>query len=64
MKKEYVSSRMESELKHEVEHILSELGITPSGAIRVFYKAIKRNGGMPFDIKLYDEGGMYEHTES
>lgn len=64
MREEYVSARMEGDLKQEVEAILAELGLTPSSAIRILYKAIKRNGGMPFDIKLYEGGISDGYTES
>ena len=45
-------ARIESKLKKEAENILSELGITASNAITIFYKQIILQNGLPFDVKL------------
>lgn len=43
---------VDSKLKSQVENICSELGITLSTAIEIFFKAVIRNNGMPFAISL------------
>jgi DNA-damage-inducible protein J len=47
-----VKAKMESGLKHDVEEILSEIGINHSEAIRIFYKQILIHRGIPFELKL------------
>ena len=44
--------RIDKELKKETEAILSALGLTTSAAVTIFAKAIVRDGGIPFDLKL------------
>lgn len=50
-----VHTRMDTELKQNVEIILNQLGLTHSDAIKLFYKKIKLNGGLPFEIKILDK---------
>lgn len=45
-------ARIEPNVKIEAEAILSELGITTSNAINIFYKQIILQGGLPFSVKL------------
>jgi DNA-damage-inducible protein J len=47
-----VRARVNDELKHEVEHILSDLGLTMSDAINALFKQIKLNHGLPFEVKI------------
>lgn len=47
-----VYARIEPELKEEAESILSDLGISASSAITMFYKQIIINKGIPFELKL------------
>lgn len=47
-----VQVRMPEELKQEVSHILSEVGLTPSDAINMFYKQIVLHRGIPFDVRI------------
>lgn len=47
-----VQVRMPEELKNEVSHILSEVGLTPSDAINMFYKQIILHNGIPFDVRI------------
>ena len=58
-----VYARIDSDLKENAEGILSQLGISPSSAIQMFYSQILLNKGVPFDLKLPDAkigsiGGM------
>ena len=47
-----VQVRMPEELKNEVSFILSEVGLTPSDAINMFYKQIVLHNGIPFDVRI------------
>ena len=43
---------MDLDLKENVEAILAQLGLTSSDAIKLFYKQIELNGGLPFELKV------------
>lgn len=47
-----IHTRIDCELKNNVENILSQLGMTSSDAIKLFYKQIELNGGLPFELKV------------
>lgn len=55
MRNEFVSARVEPQLKADVQVILEELGITPSQAIIMLFKSIKREHGIPFSLMLPNE---------
>jgi len=44
--------RIDTNLKENAEGILSQLGITPSGAIQMLYSQIVLQKGIPFDLHL------------
>lgn len=44
--------RIEPEVHERAGEILDELGITMSGAINIFLRAVIREGGLPFDMKV------------
>ena len=46
-----VYARIDTNLKDNAESILSQLGISPSSAIQMFYSQIVLKG-MPFELKL------------
>jgi DNA-damage-inducible protein J len=50
-----LSVRIEPEIKEEAEKILSELGISASMAINMFYKQIILQHGLPFDLEALFE---------
>ena len=50
-----VRARIDADLKHDVEKILSEIGISTSQAINMFMKGIKRERGIPFELKIPNE---------
>ncbi len=54
-KTEIIRARIEPELKEEVEHIFSELGLTPTTAINMFYRQVKLNKGLPFTLRIPNE---------
>lgn len=47
-----VYARVEPEIKEQAESILSQLGMTASGAISLFYNQIIMQRGLPFEVKL------------
>lgn len=52
MKTETVRARIEPKLKHDVELVLAELGLSFSEAIELFLRQVKLNNGIPFDIRI------------
>ena len=44
--------RIEPEVKREATAILDELGLSMSTAMNMFLRAVIREGGMPFDVRL------------
>lgn len=51
-KSEMLHARIDAELKEKVESIFAQLGITTSEAIKMFYKQVELNGGLPFELKI------------
>jgi len=47
-----VYARIDTTLKENAEGILSQLGISPSGAIQMLYSQIVLTKGIPFDLRL------------
>lgn len=43
---------MEPQTKSKAEGVLSQLGMTPTEAIRLFYRQIALRGGLPFSITI------------
>jgi DNA-damage-inducible protein J len=50
-----VRARVDSKLKEETEKILNEIGLTTSQAITIFLKGVKRERGIPFELKIPNE---------
>jgi len=44
--------RIEPDVKDRAERILSELGVSTSAAINMFYRQIILHGGLPFEVKF------------
>lgn len=44
--------RIEPEVKKEATVILDEIGLSMSTAVNAFLKALVREGGMPFEMKV------------
>ena len=47
-----VTVRLDPELKDNAERILTELGLTVSQAISLFYKQVELHDGLPFEVRL------------
>ena len=52
MKTAIINARVQPELKSDVELILSQLGITTTQAITMFFEQIRMNRGIPFQLKI------------
>lgn len=54
-KDSYVKARINKELKHDVEVILSDLGLTMTDAINALFRQIEMRHGLPFEMSIPNE---------
>jgi DNA-damage-inducible protein J len=54
-KSAFIRARVEHELKEDVINILQTLGLSLTEAITLFFKMIKLNRGLPFEVKIPNE---------
>ena len=47
-----VHSRINPDIKQRAEAILSQLGLSPTEAIRMFYTQITLRNGLPFEVQI------------
>lgn len=47
-----INTRIESEIKIKAEKILHKVGLTSAEAVRLFYKQICLQNGLPFSVKI------------
>jgi len=47
-----IRARTEPNLKEEVETIFHKIGLNASEAVNLFYSAVKRAQGIPFELKI------------
>lgn len=47
-----IRARVEPDLKSEVEGVFSELGLSATEAITLFYKQVAIHNGLPFPIRI------------
>jgi DNA-damage-inducible protein J len=47
-----IRARLEPQLKREAEVVLSEIGLSPAEAIRLFYKQVSLQKGLPFEVRI------------
>ncbi|MGD1084066.1 MAG: type II toxin-antitoxin system RelB/DinJ family antitoxin [Verrucomicrobiota bacterium] len=50
-----IRARIEPDLKIEVEHILSDLGLTVSQTVHLLCRQIKLQRGLPFEVRIPNE---------
>ncbi|MBT4837567.1 MAG: type II toxin-antitoxin system RelB/DinJ family antitoxin [Methylococcales bacterium] len=55
MKTAIINARVKPELKDDVEKILTQLGITTTQAITMYFEQIKMSKGIPFQLKIPNE---------
>ncbi len=61
-----IHTRMKAQLKKEVEKVLSQLGLTMSEAIRLYFAQIAHKKAIPFsiDLELDDKKENYIRVEN
>lgn len=47
-----ITVRLDAELKEAAEAVFSELGLSASRAVRMFYQQVRRCNGLPFDVRV------------
>jgi DNA-damage-inducible protein J len=52
MKTAVIHARIEPQTKRKAESVLNKLGISPTEAIRIFYRQISLRGGLPFAVEI------------
>jgi len=64
-KTEIVRARIDPALKMKAEHVLDEMGISPTQAIKMLYKELARSGVWPFELKIPNEETLktFEETD-
>ena len=50
-----VRARIEPKLKHEVEDLFHDLGLSTTDAINIFYRQVKLRHGFPFPVIVPNE---------
>ena len=50
-----IHARIEPEMKASAERVLHKLGLSPTEAIRIFYKQITPRQGLPFSVHIPNE---------
>ena len=58
MKTAAINAWIGPELKDDVESILSQLGMTTTQAITMYFEQIKMHRGLPFSVKLANENPL------
>ena len=51
-KTETIRARVDAKLKAQAEEVLERLGLTASEAIRLFYKQVTLQKGLPFEVRI------------
>ncbi len=61
----FIRARVEPELKENAEHVLDEIGITPTQAITMLYKRIARDQEWPLELKIPNDEtrSVFEETD-
>jgi DNA-damage-inducible protein J len=55
MKSAVIHARIEPQIKRQAEGVLHELGLSPTEAIRIFYRLITLRRGLPFAVAVPNE---------
>ena len=50
-----VRARVDTRLKEDVEKIFAEIGLSTSQAITMFLRSVRRERGIPFELKIPNE---------
>lgn len=49
-----LSTRIDPELKGNVEQIFTALGLTTAQAITIFFKQVEMHKGLPFNVRIFN----------
>ena len=52
MKSEQINIRLDAELKHSAHAVFEALGLSATDAVRLFYKQVSLQEGLPFAVKI------------
>lgn len=55
-----ITVRLDDNTKHQFDHICEEIGLTPTAAIHTFIRAVLRESGIPFPLKMNDAVSQQE----
>ena len=55
MKTAVIHARIEPQIKKQAEGVLHDLGLSPTEAIRIFYRLITLRRGLPFAVAMPNE---------
>lgn len=55
MKTAVIHARIEPQIKRQAEGVLHKLGLSPTEAIRIFYRLITLRQGLPFAVAIPNE---------
>ncbi len=47
-----IEARIDETLKQAAEAVFAQLGISPSEAIRLFYRQVELHNGLPFEVRI------------
>lgn len=47
-----INIKIEESLKNDVDIIFNKLGLSTTDAVRIFFKKVQSERGIPFDLKL------------
>ena len=50
-----IRARVDPVLKHEVEDLFDELGLSATEAITLFYQQVRLQRGLPFEVRIPNE---------
>ena len=59
-----ITTRVDPELKENIEEILSQLGMNTTQAINMFLKQLELHRGLPFDVQLTVPSRVNKHRFS
>jgi DNA-damage-inducible protein J len=59
-----IRARIEPELKAEAETIFSELGLSITEAITLFYRQVKLQKGLPFEVRIPNQTTLQTFQET
>ncbi len=52
---EQINVRMDTQTKTQAESIFSQIGVSPTDAVRMFYKQVIMRKGLPFDAVVVSD---------